>query len=61
MGMLRRSDSISLDFCGIVQRPGFGNVMDRADEVIPRMARGQIPNPIFVAREIIYFEGELNG
>ena len=34
--------------------------MDGADEVIPRVTRGQVPHPIFVAGEVIHFQGELD-
>lgn len=34
--------------------------MDGADEVIPRMTSGELANPIFVAREVIDFEGEFD-
>ena len=35
--------------------------MHRADEIIPRMARGEVANPVFVAGQIIHFEREADG
>ena len=35
--------------------------MDRADEIIPRMPRRQVANPVFVAGQIIHFEREADG
>src|SRR6185295_1643929 len=44
----------------IVEVPGTGNVMDRADEIIPGMAGGKMANPVFVAGDVIDFEPELD-
>ena len=35
--------------------------MNRADEIIPWMARGEVPNPVFAAGQIIHFEREADG
>ena len=44
------------DHLGIVHRPRVAHVMHGADEVIPRMARGQFANPFLLAGQVIHFE-----
>ncbi len=48
-------------FVGIVHRPIVRDVMDRADEIIPRLPRGEIANPVLVARQVIHFERKADG
>jgi hypothetical protein len=38
----------------IIDSPGIGDIVHRADEVIPGMPTGQFTHPIFAAREIVH-------
>ena len=48
-------------FLRVVNGPGIGDVMHRADEIIPRMPRGEFADPILVTGQIIHFEREADG
>ena len=49
------------EFGGVVHIPRIGDVMNGADEVIPRMTCGEFADPLFVAGQVIDFEGEFDG
>ena len=46
------------DFFGIIEVPRIGDIMDGADQVVPRMPRRQLANPLFVPGQIIDFQGD---
>src|SRR5439155_24697872 len=46
------------DFFGIIEVPRIGDIMDGADQVVPRMPRRQLANPLFVPGQIIDFKGD---
>ena len=48
-------------FGGVVNGPRIRDVMHGADEIIPRMPRGEFANPILVAGQIIHFQREPDG
>ncbi len=44
----------------IIHRPGVGDIMDRADKIIPGMARRQVTNPLLMTGQEIDFHGQLD-
>ena len=48
------------DLGGVVNGPGLGDVMDGADEVIPGVTVGEVPNPVFAAGQVIHLEAKLD-
>ncbi len=45
----------------VVDGPVIGDVMDGADEVIPRVAGGQVLDPVVEVGQVIDFEGQADG
>ena len=48
-------------FLRVINGPGIGDVMHRADEIIPRMPRGESANPVLVTGQIIHLQREADG